>query len=411
VFGTLALVPVVAMTACRDDGPPGATPGTADRTPASTTPRPGAGRDRAATTSTSRPPVPLGEVRVRVEPVATELEDPTGMAVRTGDPRLYVAEQEGRIRAVGPTGAVETVADLSARIGAGGERGLLGLTFSPDGTELYVNYTDRSGTTVIEALRVGGDGRVADRGRVLLRIPQPQPNHNGGDLTIGPDGMLWIATGDGGGAGDRGAGHAPEGNGQSLRTLLGKLLRIDPRTDGSRPYGVPPDNPFVGRSDARHEIWAYGLRNPWRFSFDRGSGDLWIADVGQNAWEEVNRLPAGTGAGANFGWNVFEGTQRYRAGDAPGHVPPVHTYGRDGRCSVTGGHVYRGGAIPALRGAYLFSDYCDGRIRALRVAPDGEVEVADLGVRLPNVAAFGQDAAGELYVVSQQDGLWRLVPG
>ncbi len=348
---------------------------------------------------------------VRLVRVLTPPGPLTAMAARPGDTAVYVAEQVGRVWAV-RDGRLEhrPVLDVRGQVASGGERGLLGLTFSRDGGKLYVNYTNVWGYTVVFEYPMRADGTAdVGRRRRLLAIWQPQDNHNGGDLTIGPDGMLWIATGDGGGYGDRGPGHAPEGNAQSLRSLLGKLLRIDPRAGGDGPGGIPADNPFVDRAGARPEIWAYGLRNPWRFSFDRATGDLWVADVGQNAWEEVNRLPAGHRGGANFGWNVFEGTQRFRDGEAPGHILPVHTYGHgQGGCSVTGGFVYRGRRIPSLVGAYVFADYCDGRVRALRLRTGGEVEVADLGVRAPQVATFGEDADGELYVGSQRDGLLRL---
>jgi glucose/arabinose dehydrogenase len=334
------------------------------------------------------------------------------MAARPGDTAVYVAEQVGRVWAV-RDGRLEgrPVLDVRSQVASGGERGLLGLTFSRDGTKLYVNYTNIWGYTVVfeHPMRADGTADVARRRR-LLAIWQPQSNHNGGDLAIGPDGMLWIATGDGGGYGDQGPGHAPEGNGQSLRTLLGKLLRIDPRPGPTGPYRIPADNPFVGRADARPEIWAYGLRNPWRFSFDRTTGDLWVADVGQGAREEVNRRVAGTRGGVNFGWNVWEGTQRFRDGFAPGHVPPVFEYDHaGGRCSITGGYVYRGQRIPSLRGWYTFADYCDGRIRALRREP-GRWVMVELGVSLPNVASFGQTRAGELWVISLSDGLYRLAP-
>jgi len=336
----------------------------------------------------------------------------TALAARPGDTAVYVTEQVGRVWAV-RSGRLDPrpVLDIRSQVASGGERGLLGLTFSRDGSKLYVNYTNVWGYTVVFEYPMRTDGTAdVSRRRRLLAIWQPQDNHNGGDLTIGPDGMLWIATGDGGGYGDQGPGHAPEGNGQSLRTLLGKLLRIDPRPSGSRPYRIPADNPFVGRPDARPEIWAYGLRNPWRFSFDRTRGDLWIADVGQGSREEINRRVAGARGGVNFGWNVWEGTMRFREGSAVGHVRPVFEYDHSGgRCSVTGGYVYRGQAIPALRGAYVFADYCEGTLQALRLR-DGRWQATGLGVRLPNVAAFGQHRSGELYVISLTEGLYRIAP-
>jgi glucose/arabinose dehydrogenase len=342
-----------------------------------------------------------------------DLKGTTAMALRAGDPALYVTEQVGRVRAV-RAGAVDPtpVLDVTRRVASGGERGLLGLTFSRDGSHLYVDFTNVEGDTRVEEYAMRGSVADPASRRELLAIGQPQPNHNGGDVTIGPDGMLWISTGDGGGGGDRGPGHAPGGNGQSLATLLGKLLRIDPTPSAGRAYSIPPDNPFA-TGGGRPEIWAYGLRNPWRFSFDRATGDLWIGDVGQNEWEEIDRLPAGTGAGSNFGWNRLEGTHEY-AGRAPANaVPPVFEYSHStdaGSCAVTGGFVYRGRRIPGLVGAYVFVDDCAGHVRALRVR-DGEVTVErDLGVRLRSVSSFGQDANGELYLLSQSDGIQRLDP-
>ncbi|MCZ7525056.1 MAG: PQQ-dependent sugar dehydrogenase [Acidimicrobiia bacterium] len=221
--------------------------------------------------------------------------------------------------------------------------------------------------------------------------------------------MLYLGLGDGGGAGDEGRGHAPGGNGQSLGTLLGKILRLDPRAAGSGPYAVPADNPFVGVEGARPEIWVYGLRNPWRFSFDRATGDLWIGDVGQNRWEEIDLIPAGAAAGANLGWNLLEGTHEFRGAPPPGAVPPVFEYPHSEGCSVTGGYVYRGPRIPQLAGAYLFTDYCDGTIRALRVE-DGVLVEADLGVATRGPTSFGEDRTGELYVLSAE-GVLRIDPG
>jgi glucose/arabinose dehydrogenase len=243
---------------------------------------------------------------------------------------------------------------------------------------------------------------------VLLTVPQPQPNHNGGQLAFGPDGYLYLGLGDGGGADDEGRGHAPGGNAQSLGTLLGKVLRIDPTEGAGRAFSIPDDNPFAA-GGGLPEIYVYGLRNPWRFSFDRATGDLWIADVGQNAVEEVTRLAPEDAAGANLGWNRYEGSQRYLGDDVDDVVMPVVEASHDdGNCSITGGYVYRGREIPSLRGWYVFTDYCNGAIRAAKVRSDGRVRVRDLGVTLPSVSSFGEDADGELYVLSQTDGVHRL---
>jgi glucose/arabinose dehydrogenase len=236
-----------------------------------------------------------------------------------------------------------------------------------------------------------------------LFVDQPFSNHNGGALAFGPDGYLYVALGDGGSAGD------PMGNAQSLSTLLGKLLRISPRPSGGEPYSIPPDNPFVGWSGARPEIWAYGLRNPWRFSFDAATGDLWIGDVGQNAWEEIDLEPAGSDGGSNFGWDRLEGTHPFEGGSAPGSVPPVFEYANGaGSCAVTGGYVYRGALIPALAGAYVFADYCRGRLEALVPGKGRAMEARALGPRVDALASFGEDARGELYVLSLAGTVSRI---
>jgi glucose/arabinose dehydrogenase len=343
--------------------------------------------------------------RVRLVQVA-ELQQPVAMAVRPGDRAVYVAEQTGAVRAL-RAGKVDPtpVVDLSDQVTAGGEQGLLGLAFSPDGRFLYLNFTDTDGDSRVVELTMRG-GR-ADPGslRLLLRVEDPFANHNGGQLAFGPDRLLYIAFGDGGGGGD------PEGNGQSLGTLLGKILRIDPRPAGGRPYRVPSGNPFVGRGGgARPEIWAYGLRNPWRFSFDPASGDLWIGDVGQNAWEEVDREPARSG-GRNYGWNRREGLHAFEGERPAGAVDPVIEYGREGgACTVIGGSVYWGRRIPGLRGAYLYGDFCAGWVRAARVRGGRVAEQRDLGLSVPNLTSFGVDPAGELYAMSLAGPVYRLGP-
>ena len=287
----------------------------------------------------------------------------TAMATRADDPALYVATQEGRVVALRSVGEPVTVLDLTRQVRSGGEQGLLGITFSPDGSKFYAHYSGAAaGETVLDEYTVVNGRPDPSTRRQLLTVPQPQVNHNGGQLSFGPDGLLYLALGDGGGAGDRGSGHAPGGNGQSLNTLLGKILRLDPRPSNGSAYTVPPDNPFVGEN-ARAEIYVYGLRNPWRFSFDRETGDLWIADVGQNAYEEVTRLPADSIAGANLGWNLFEGTHSYREGpDADIVMPILELSHAEGACSVTGGYVYRDENIPRLRCWYLYTDYCSGTL-------------------------------------------------
>lgn len=329
------------------------------------------------------------------------------MAIRPGDPALYVAEKTGRVAAIrGGAVARDPVVDLTGRVSLGGEQGLLGLAFSPDGRYLYVNFTDTNGHTHVTEFAMRGRGVAPGSERDVLVVEQPYANHNGGNLAFGPDGHLYIGLGDGGSGGD------PHGNGQSLSTLLGKMLRIIPRPTGGLPYGIPPDNPFVDRPGARPEIWAFGLRNPWRYSFDRASGDLWIGDVGQSSWEEVSLQRAGSAGGENYGWSAFEGSRAFAGGVVPGDaVAPVHEYSHDeGGCTVIGGYVYRGRSIPALRGIYVFGDLCIGEIEGLRVREGGPVRHRTLGPTVENLSSFGEDRRGELYALSLSGGVYRLAP-
>jgi glucose/arabinose dehydrogenase len=359
-------------------------------------------------------PADLAAAAVTLTPVA-DVDDPTAFAVREGDTALHVAEQAGRVVAV-RDGVLDPqpVLDLTGQISSGGERGLLGIDFSPDGTHLYVHYTNPDGDTrVDEYAMTDGTADPASR-REVLAVEQPQPNHNGGELVFGPDDLLYLGLGDGGGGGDTGDGHAPGGNGQSLDTLLGKILRIDPRAAGSDPYTIPADNPFANSGGGRPEIWAYGLRNPWRFSFDRETGDLWTGDVGQNAWEEIDYAPEGEGAGANYGWARLEGTHPFNGEAPPDAVPPIFEYPNpDQGCSVTGGFVYRGPAIPDLRGTYLYSDYCSGFVRSFHFAngrAEGERRWSELEPPDNSVTSFGEDAAGELYLLAAGGSVHKIVP-
>ena len=356
------------------------------------------------TPSSTPDPAGLADARVALRQVAV-LEQPVALAVAPGDGALYVAEKVGRVVAIrDERERPDEVLDLTGEVSLGGEQGLLGLAFSPDGRFLYVNYTDLQGHTHVTEFAFR-DGRAdPDSLREVLFVEQPFSNHNGGNLAFGPDGYLYIGLGDGGSAGD------PEGNGQSLTTLLGKMLRIAPRPSGPDPYGIPSDNPFVGRDDARPEIWAFGLRNPWRYSFDRETGDLWIGDVGQNAWEEVDVEPAGSDGGLNYGWDLFEGSHPFEGSDTSGLVGPVYEYPTGGGCAVTGGYVYRGDEIPDLVGAYVFGDYCRGRLEAFVLRDGVAKQHRELGVAVDGLASFGEDAAGELYVLSLAGPLYRLVP-
>jgi glucose/arabinose dehydrogenase len=354
--------------------------------------------------SASVAPEPSGIPRVEFEAVAT-LEQPLAMAVRTGDPSLYFAEKVGRVVVLSDgSEQPEIVLDLTSEVSLGSEQGLLGLAFSPDGEFLYVNFTDVQGDTRVVEFAFAGRGVDLSSRREVLFVDQPYSNHNGGNLAFGPDGYLYIGLGDGGSAGD------PEGNAQSLSTLLGKMLRISPRPEGGEPYGIPPDNPFVGREGALPDIWAYGLRNPWRYSFDRETGDLWIGDVGQGSREEIDFVRAGSRGGANFGWDLLEGTLRFEGDAPPDNVPPVFEYPTADGCAVTGGYVYRGRDIPALVGAYVFGDFCQGRLEAFRLEKGRARGFDELGPEVANLASFGEDADGELYVLSLSGPVFRLVP-
>jgi glucose/arabinose dehydrogenase len=342
---------------------------------------------------------------VRLAPVAGGFDRPLLVTAPPGDTRrLFVVEQPGRILVLKDGRRLtRPFLDVSRLVSGGYEQGLLGLAFHPDyaaNGRFFIDYTDLAGDTRVVEYRVSGDpDRARPRPvRQLLMVRQPYPNHNGGHVLFGPDRKLYIGLGDGGSAGD------PEGNGQRLDTLLGKILRIDvDARPGGRPFGIPPDNPFVGRKGARPAIYVLGLRNPWRFSFDRASGDLWIGDVGQNAWEEVDWLPAGHIAGANLGWNAFEGTHPFGGAVSFGPpVQPVAQYPHSLGCSVTGGLVYRGSAVPALVGRYVYADNCSGRVWTMRAGNPGDVRQITrlLGVRLSQVTSFGEDARGELYLVA-----------
>jgi glucose/arabinose dehydrogenase len=374
------------------------------------TPSVTAGPSTHASSSIAGPSSPspnLGDVRIRLEQVAT-LEQPLAMAVRERDSALYVAQKTGKVVAIRAARTVDRVPvlDLSDEVSLGGEQGLLGLAFAPGGGELYVNYTDTNGDTHVTGFAMRGDRADPATRRDILVVEQPYSNHNGGNLVFGPDGFLYVGLGDGGSGGD------PHGNGQSLSTLLGKMLRIDPQLSGEAPFRIPADNPFVGRADARPAIWAYGLRNPWRYSFDRLTGDLWIGDVGQTEWEEVDVQLAGSSGGENYGWNILEGSHPFFGDELPDGVTPIYEYSHaEGGCTVIGGYVYRGESIPALDGAYLFGDLCIGEIEALRVESGRVTGYAPLGPVVENLSSFGEDADGELYAMSLSGGVYRIAAG
>lgn len=347
------------------------------------------------------PTTPLESVPLDLELVAT-LSQPVGLVARPGTDDLFVIEQAGRIVRLpnGSADGADTTLDIRGEVSLGNEQGLLGIAFSPNGERLYTNSTGTDGSTVIERYDMVGSAVDIDTHEVLLLIPQPRGNHNGGGLAFGPDGYLYIGMGDGGGGGD------PEQHGQNTDTHHGSLLRIDvSTTDG---YAVPPDNPFV--DGEAPEVFVWGIRNAWRFGFDEGNGDLWIADVGQDRFEEVSVLRAaeGGGNGANLGWNQTEGTETYRSGVIPDdHVAPVITYAHGGRCSITGGEVYRGSEIADLYGTYIYGDFCSGEVFGYRVDESGGQ--VTLGVStVSQLSSFGRDNDGEIYVLSRAGGVYRI---
>ena len=348
---------------------------------------------------------------VELTAVATGLSLPVHLTAPVGDPRLFIVEKVGRVRIVA-NGLLlgDAFLDLSGLVSNGSEQGLLSMAFHPDYSTngyFYAYYTDTNGATQVVRYTVSDNANVADpaSAKVILTLSQPHSNHNGGLITFGPDGMLYIGLGDGGSGGD------PDGHGQNLGTLLGSLLRID--VDSGDPYAIPTDNPFVNDAGALDEIWAYGLRNPWRYSFDPEQGAIYIADVGQNNWEEINVASDMVG-GVNYGWNIMEGTSCLNAAscDESGLHQPILEYatGSEG-CAVVGGFVYRGDAINGLNGTYFYSDNCSGWIRSfdLEFGETARLLQWDLG-NIGNVLSFGQDSDGELYVLSANGNVYKFVP-
>jgi glucose/arabinose dehydrogenase len=375
------------------------------------------------TTETTVPPAApiLDNVNLAIEEVAT-LDEPIALAARPGSPDLYVAEKGGRVRLVEVdtneytdkvTYEVQTtpLLDISENVINQDERGLLGMTFSTDGRKLYLDYTRQpDGYTVVVEYELGDRTVIDDDSRrELLVVEQPFANHNGGQLAIGPDGYLYVGLGDGGDRGD------PFGHAQDTSTLLGSILRIDPEAgsaDGPA-YGIPPGNPFADAEQGKPEIWLYGVRNPWRFTFDAATGDLWVADVGQADWEELNRLPAAdgfdAGRGANLGWNEMEGTHPFSGGENPlGAVLPIHEYGRDSGCAVIGGYVYRGEEIAALQGTYLYADSCAAGIRGLQLDRGTVIDTRTWDLPVEGLYSFGQADDGELYLLLASGPVLKL---
>ena len=394
------------------DTPPPSTPGPATATAALPSPTALPGDP----SSTEAPPAasPTGAASTQLPPSVTTFPDPNGYDWQLvvsgldrpvdlqadGSGRLFAIEKAGRIRII-QDGQLspQPFLDITDRVGSGGsEQGLLGLAFHPQYSQngrFFVNYTDKNGDTVIARFQVSGDPDTADPDSEvkLLGIDQPYQNHNGGVLAFGPDGYLYAGLGDGGSAGD------PQENAQNTNSLLGKILRIDVNSGDT--FSVPADNPFG------NEVWAYGLRNPWRLSFDKATGDLYIGDVGQNTWEEIDYLPAGSPGGTNFGWDQREGAHDYEGSASPDFTEPVAEYSHpEGGCSVTGGYVYRG-SMPEWNGIYLYGDYCTGMIWGL-FQMDGSWQKQKLFDVDFTITSFGQDQSGEIYLVSD-GGVYKLV--
>src|ERR1044071_2629463 len=400
----LILLLVLSVAACNGTGTPTSPPLTPSLTqtslpPATISDTPVATPTSASATSTSTTTFPDPQAYTW-QMIIPGLQRPVDLQP-DGSGRLFVLEKPGRIRIIQNDQLIETpFLDITDRVGSGGnEQGFLGLAFHPQYAQngrFFVNYTDKNGDTVLARFQVSSDPNLADPSSEvkLLGVDKPFPNHNGGVLAFGPDGYLYAGLGDGGSAGD------PFGNAQNTGVLLGKILRLD--VDSADPYAIPSDNPFG------NEVWAYGLRNPWRLSFDMSTGDLYIGDVGQNTWEEIDYLPKGSPGGTNFGWNLREGAHDYNGSAAPDLTEPVAEYShQEGGCSVTGGYVYRG-SMPEWNGIYLYGDYCSGKIWGL-IQQDGGWQSQLLFDLDGTITSFGQDASEELYLLSDSGGIYRLV--
>ncbi len=359
---------------------------------------------------TTAPP-PLEQLNLTLKPVASGFAKPLYLT-HAHDQRLFVVQQAGQIMIIeGGVTRPTPFLDIKTRVGSNGnEQGLLSVAFHPNYQKnglFYVNYTNLEGSTTIARYNVSADPNVADEisEQILLTIPQPYSNHNGGHILFGPDGYLYIGMGDGGAAND------PHNNGQSLNTLLGKILRLD--VDTGSPYGVPQDNPFITTAAARPEIWSYGWRNPWRMAFDAATGDLYVADVGQNQYEEVDVELAGSGGGQNYGWRLMEASHCFNPTSCDPAtlkvVMPIAEYPHSQGCSVTGGYVYHGTQFPQLNGVYLYADYCTGTLWGLRHEADGSWSQAELLASGKIISSFGLDAAGELYLIDHRNGeVWQV---
>jgi glucose/arabinose dehydrogenase len=409
---TAVSVPATNTAAAPVEGTTIEPPATVTTPPDLATAAPAATDAPVATDPPATVPNPQPVTSIHLVPVAGGFDQPIHLT-HAFDERLFVVEQPGVIQVVVQGEPLaQPFLDIRERVGSdASEQGLLSVAFHPayaSNGYFYVNYTDVAGDTVVSRFQVSAaDANQADPESeyVIIQIEQPYQNHNGGQLQFGPDGYLYIGMGDGGSGGD------PEGHGQDPFTLLGDLLRID--VDGGDPYAIPADNPFAGDDDKQGEIWATGLRNPWRFSFDRLTGDLYLADVGQGSWEEINFEAAGSPGGTNYGWNIMEGTHCFRDDgcDTASLLLPVAEYSHDQGCSVTGGYVYRGNDFPSLNGNYFFADYCSGIIWSLLRGGDGRWQQIVLLDSDYLISTFGEDAAGELYLADRSSGtIFQIQP-
>ncbi len=369
------------------DEPRSSTTASTATTTSSTAPAGGSPTTASPPTTAAPAADPFARARIRLVRIVS-LDYPTAIAVRPSDGSTWIARKGGAVCRLSGTSC--TNSQIVASVSTGNEQGPLGIAFNPSGSRFYASYTDPAGDTRVDELPVRADGTAdTTQRRNIFAEDQPQANHNGGNILFGPDGRLYLGLGDGGGGGDQ---HGATGNGQNPGTDLGKILRIDPA------------GPSVQR-------WIMGVRNPWRFCFDRANGDLYVADVGQSTWEEVTYLRAGAQQGRNLGWRCFEGTHVFVAcSPAGGHTGPIHEYAHGPGCSITGGYVYRGTRIPALRGAYLFADFCDGQIRGFTMREGRIRTLRGLGHDPGGVVSFGEAANGELYVLTSA-AVWRIDPG
>jgi glucose/arabinose dehydrogenase len=334
------------------------------------------------------------------------MNSPIAMATRAGRREIWVAERGGLVRVFNPldSSVSAPIVDISASVSNGGERGLLGLAFSPDGSRLYLSYTNTDGNTRIDEFTMNGDSVNVGSRRTVFALVQPFSNHNGGNIVFGSDGYLWFGLGDGGSQND------PNNNGQNPNALLASILRFDPSSRANGAYGIPADNPYVN-GGALPEIWLKGTRNPWRFSFDRATGDLWIGDVGGSVREEIDLLPApAKGKAGNLEWPLYEGTTKNKGNHPAGAIGPIFEYDHsNGNCSITGGYVYRGSAIPALRGVYVYGDYCRSEIQLLRFdGTSAQNRSTGIIVTGTNLASFGEGPDGELYALSLSGGVFKI---